>query len=420
MSKMTKLFFAGTFFLWSVPLFAQQPLNIDSVLNMTARNYPLAQQKGYLLEMSENNTSGINGAWLPQFSVNSRATYQSEVPSFSFPGFPSIEFPKDQYNFGLQLNQLIYDGGMTAQQKRTEHANTETEIQKNEVELYKVKDRVIQLYGNILLAKENINLLNSYLDDINARKKKVGSMVKNGTMLQSNLDVLEAEILKTQQRMIEAQAGLNTAYGILSLLTGRSIDDNTTFTDLPQTGNGNSGGGRPELKLFELQQDLIGERLKLASRKTLPRLSVFGDGAYGRPGYNFLNQDFRFYGIAGISLTWNLSNFYNLSYEKKNLQISRKMIDEQKELFTLGQNIALTQQNSEADKLKKEIEVDGSIVNKRVAISKMAADQLDNGTITSSDYLTELNAEKQARLNQRMHEIQLGIALEDLKVTNGN
>ncbi|HEY6160416.1 MAG TPA: TolC family protein [Bacteroidia bacterium] len=417
---MKKLFSGGIFLLCSAQLFAQQPLNIDSVLNLAARNYPLAKQKGYLLELSDNNTSGLNGAWLPQLNINSRATYQSEVPSFDFPGFPSIVFPKDQYNFGLQLNQLIYDGGITAQQKRTEHANTETEIQKNEVELYKIKDRVIQLYGNILLAKENINLLNSYLDDINSRKKKVESMVKNGTLLQSNLDVLEAEVLKTQQRLIEARSGLNTAYQVLSLLTGQTINDQTTLNDLPQNGGGNNGSGRPELKLFELQQNLIGERLKLANRKTLPRLSVFGDGAYGRPGYNFLNQDFRFYGIAGISLTWNLSSFYNLSYEKKNLQISRKMIDEQKELFTLGQNIALTQQNSEADKLKKEIEVDGAIVNKRVAISKMAADQLDNGTITSSDYLTELNAEKQARLNQRMHEIQLGIALENLKVTNGN
>ena len=139
-----------------------EKLSLDTCLRLAESNYPLAKQKGYLQEMGDNDKRGINGAWLPQLNMNSRVTYQSEVTKFTFPGFSFPDFPKDQYSFGLELKQNIFDGGFSSQQKRTSAVNTETEIQRNEVELYKVKDRIVQIYGNILLVKENIKILSSY------------------------------------------------------------------------------------------------------------------------------------------------------------------------------------------------------------------------------------------------------------------
>jgi outer membrane protein TolC len=388
---------------------------------MAIRNYPLAKQKGYLQAIGENNLKNINGSWLPQLDIDLKATEFSEVVNLSLPGFPPMVFPNDQENFGLNLSQTIFDGGMSAQQKKTDIANTETEIQKNEVELYKVKDKVIQLYGNILLTKENLNVLKSYMEDINSRKERMTSTVENGIMLKSNLDVLEAEMLKTKQKIIEANSNLKVLCQVLSLLINKQVDVNTTFMEIStSTATKTDSIKRPELKLFDFQQNLIDQRIKLSNRKLLPHLSLFGSGAYGRPGYNFLNQDFRFYGLAGLNLKWNISSFYNNSFEKKNLMINKKMIDEQKELFRLNLNTAMLQQKGEIEKLELVIEIDKTIVEKRKSISKSTSDQLDNGLITSSDYLTELNAEKQAVLNQLIHEIQLGIAIRNYNVTTGN
>ncbi len=395
--------------------------SLDSCINRTIRNYPLAKQKGYLQEIGENNSKNINSAWFPQLSMDLKATEFSEVASFKLQGFPPMVFPKDQENFGLNLYQSIYDGGISAQQKKTDIANTETEIQKNEVELYKVKDKVIQLYGNILLTKENLNVLKSFMEDITSRKDKMTSTVENGIMLKSNLEVLEAEMLKTNQKIIEANSNLKVLCQVLSLLTNKLIDVNTEFTGISISSvNKTDSIKRPELKLFDFQQNLIEQRIELSNRKLFPHLSLFGSGAYGRPGYNFLNQDFRFYGLAGLNLKWDISSFYNISFEKKNLMINKKMIDEQKELFQLNLNTTMLQQNGEIDKLKQVIEIDKSIVEKRKSISKSTSGQLDNGLITSSDYLTELNAEKQAVLNQLIHEIQLGIAIRNYNVTTGN
>ena len=59
-------------------------------------------------------------------------------------------------------------------------------------------------------------------------------------------------------------------------------------------------------------------------------------------------------------------------------------------------------------------------MNKRKNIVNVAATQLENGYITSSDYVTELSNENQAELNKKIHEIQFMIAQENLKITTGN
>jgi len=396
-------------------------INLDSCMQWARQNYPLIKQKGYLQNMSENTQKNMNSAWHPQVTLVSSATYQSEVTAFEFPGLAFPVMPKDQYSFGLQLSQTIFDGGVTSQQKRIEKLSTDADVQKNELELYKIKDKITQLFGSIMLTKENQKVIHSYLEDINSRKEKMVSSVNSGASLQNNLDVLEVEILKTQQKAIEADANLKTLFQILSLLVNKPLDEKTQiedFTVVPILKNDNIN--RPELKLFEYEQNILVQKISLSNRKALPKLSAFANGTYGREGYNFLNFDFRFYGIMGLNLSWNISNLYRLSNEKKNLVISQKIIDEQKELFYLNTNIQMAQQNGEIDKLKKELELDQTIVEKRQRISKTTAFQLDNGSITSSEYLTELTAEKQAILSKRMHEIQMGIALKNYNITTGN
>ncbi|HZV71497.1 MAG TPA: TolC family protein [Saprospiraceae bacterium] len=404
-------------------VFGQQNsgISLDECLQLATDNYPLTKQKGYLNAIGENNQKAIKGSWLPQVNFNLKATYQSEVPSFDFEGFPSLVFPKDQYSFGLQIHQTIFDGGLSHQQKLTDQANTETEIQKNEVELYRVKEKILQLYGNILLAKENIEVLQSYANDIKSRQSKMASSVRNGLMLQSDLDELDAEMLKTDQKMIDVTSKLKVLCQVLSLYIQRIVDENTSFADLPiMSLEIKNEVFRPELKLFSFQQALLGERIKLSENKTRPKLSAFGDGAFGRPGFDFLNQKMRLYGMVGLSLTWNLSSLYTLSYDRNNLVIQQKMIDEQREIFRLNLNETLLQENGEIEKLKQMSLIDNAIIEKRISISKTKANQLDNGTITSSDYLSELNEEKQAQLTQQMHQIQLGIAIASVRITTGN
>lgn len=394
-------------------------ISLDSCIRWAKANYPLIKQNNLISQTSENNIKGDNTNWIPRLSFISQATYQSEVTEFNLPG-SNLTFPKDQYMNALDVEQTLFDGGQIKQQKRVEKLNEENELEKNEIELYKLIDRVNQLYCTILLTRENLKTLNLYLNDITNKKIIVSVSLNNGLVLHSSLEALEAEELKTDQSIIEAKENLNAVYQSLSMFIGKIINDKTELSLLPIKQAGQSKEiTRPEMKLFSIQKDLMDACYKLTNKATFPKIAVFGEGVYGRPGYNFLDQDIRFFGKAGINLKWNISSLYTLSKEKQNLNISKQMVDVQKEVFEFNLITALTTQMAQVNSLKQIIEKDKSIIEKRHNIRKTAETQLVNGTITVTDYLTELNAEMQAILNQKIHVIKLMNAITTSNITKG-
>jgi outer membrane protein TolC len=413
--KQTMKYFTLLFaLLFSGISFSQTSLSLDSCIQMAKRNYPLIKQNNLIAENEENALRTDNKNWLPKLSFISKATYQSEVVEFL-----GKSFPHDSYITALDLEQTIFDGGQIKQQKRLDQLNNETDLLKNEVEMYKLIDRITQLYSNILLLRENNKTLNIYKDDISNKKNILSASVANGLMLQSNLDALEAEELKTEQSLIETKDNMLALYQNMSMFINKTIDDNTEFSSQPVIMLSGNEINRPELKLFESQKSMLDVRHKLNTKSAFPRLAVNAEGAYGRPGPNFLNQDLRFFSQASVSLKWNIGALYNLSNEKQNISINKQMVDVQKEVFEFNLKAALTTQSAQINSLRDIIEKDKLIIEKRHHIRETASKQLETGSITSTDYLTELNAEMQATLNEKVHEIKLMNAITNYNTTKG-
>jgi outer membrane protein TolC len=392
-------------------------LTLDECLKMAKENYPLIKEKELLAKGEQVNIKGINKGWLPKLNLNSQATYQSEVTSL--PGFPVV-FPKDQYQNVLSVEQNLFDAGTMNEQRHVEHLNAETEIQKNEVEMYKVVDRINQLYCTILLSRENMKILEIYKKEVTNKKTVLSASVQNGLTLESNLNALEAEELKTDQNIIELRENLNALYGSLSLFINKPVDDSVKFFVKAISGSqGADEISRPEMKLFTAQTGLAEARYKLTNKTSLPKLQFFGEGIYGRPGYNFLNQQMRLYGKVGVSLRWNISSLYYRNREKENTVIAKDRIDVQKHLFELNVKTSLLSQDAQIKSLTEIIAKDDEIISKRQKITSTASTQFENGSLTSTDYLTELNSEMQARLNKKVHEVKLMNAESNYATTKG-
>jgi outer membrane protein TolC len=402
------------FFIISTASFGQT-LSLDSCIQMAKRNYPLIKQNNLIEESEKNMASADSKNWLPKLTFISKANYQSEVISFA-----GKTFPNDSYLTAIDLDQTLFDGGVIKQQKQLDKLNSETDLLKNEVELYKLIDRINQLYSTILLTRENINVLSIYKDDIANKKTILSASVKNGLTLQSSLDELEAEELKTEQTITEGKNNIAALYQSLGMFVNKTLDDNTTLSTEPiiNTSKGDEIN-RPELKLFDSQKAIWDTRHKLTTRYALPKISIGAEGAYGRPGPNFLNQDLRFFGQAGISLKWNIGSIYGLGNEKQSIKLNKEMIDVQKEIFEFNLKSTMLSQTAQINSLKEMIEKDKLIIEKRKSIKETASTQLANGSITTTDYLTQSNAEMQAELNQKVHEIKLMNAITNYNSTKG-
>lgn len=386
---------------------AQQSWTLDQLLDKAVANYPATKQKEFVRSLGKVNEKSIQQNEYPSLSVTGQATYQSEVTKFDFPG---IEGPKpDNYNVGLDLRYPLTEFDILKSKKEMEQQKTELGLHQIDADLQRIRERVTTLYGNILLQKENKKILLVRISELQTQKKKIESAVANGAVLKTNQLVLESEILSTEQKIADIDATVDGLVQELSLLTGLTVSSNNEFV-LPSAEIVGDKVARPELQVFQSQITLLGMQDKLLKKENRAKLYVFGQGFYGRPGYNFLNNNFRMYGIAGVGINWNINNVATQKTKQKAIEINKQIVQQQQSAFELNLQAALAQKQTEINKYQTIISKDNEIVGKRKEILKVASSQLQNGAITSTEYITELNAENAAELNLLLHQVQRALA----------
>src|SRR6185312_16420408 len=220
----------ATFFLITSVLMLKAQSNsitLDSCYVWARKNYPLVKQYELIIKSNAYTLENISKGYLPQINIKGQATYQSDVTQLP-KGIPGVSvLSKDQYKIYAEANQLIYDGGVLKEQKKLKDANSVVAGQQLEVELYKLKDRINQLYFGILLIDEQLkqNTLNK--SDIQLGLAKINAQVANGTALQSSADALKAELLKGAQQTIELLSNRKAFTDMLGLFINKALDEKT-------------------------------------------------------------------------------------------------------------------------------------------------------------------------------------------------
>jgi outer membrane protein TolC len=415
----------GTLFLFltgiQANIFAQQydSITLDKCYNLAIEHSTISKQKSLQQQIADENVKTANTGWLPKVDLNGQASYQNDI--IPVEQFGNAPLSKDQYKASLDLQQVIYDGGYICRQKQLYNSSLQVEQKKLDIDVQQLKDRINSLYLSVLLISENIRLVELLKKDITANIEELSTMLSNGVALKSNVDILEAERMKADQKLIELTSNKKTTLEMLSILIGKTIPEYTVFSNPAIEVNLNDTiSNRPEYKLFDSQKVNLQNQSLLIGSKNMPKLYLFANNGYGRPGFNMLSNDFTYIGIAGIKLSISLTNWTSTRHECKVVTYQQSLVDVQKEDFARNNNMQIAQQVNEIDKYKQLIEKDKEIVAKRSGIKETESAKLANGVSTSNDYVTELNAENQAMLNLKLHEIQLMQSIISYNSLKGN
>ena len=394
-------------------------LSLDSCYALAKNNYPLIKKHELITKSKDYLLENIAKGSLPQINIAGQASYQSDVTTFpkSIPGVPVLS--KDQYKIYAEVNQPIYDGGIIKEQKRIQEANSVVEEQQLEVELYKLKDRINQLYFGILLIDEQLKQNALMKDDIQLGLNKINAQIANGTALRSNADLLKAELLKVGQQSIELESNRTALTDMLGLFINRSIDENTVFNKPPGIIS-SMEIKRPELSLFDSRSKMLDAQNNLITAQNNPKISFFAQGGFGKPAFNILSNDFDPFYIGGVRLSFPLTGFYTTKNNRSLRELKKQNINVEKETFLFNTQFTLRQQSADVTKLQQFLKLDDEIIPLRESVKKAALAQLENGVINSGDYLREVNAEDNARQAKILHEIQLLLAQYKVLNTTGN
>lgn len=424
---MNKTIGVSVLLFFTISLFSQNQITLELCHEKAIENYPLSLQ-GELLDASNDLAlKNLNKNYLPKLMINGQVHYQSDVTKTPFqdediPGIPTIPtVEKDWYKITLDANQVIYDGSSTSRQKQLEEVKHEIEKQTLEIELFKLKQRVNQVYFNIILLKENAGILELHKKTLLSKLTKITSAVSNGTLLASNEDIIKAEIINIEQAIEEIEITHSSAIKILNEYTQLNIHENTELL-LPEIEVDITTyiNNRPELTLFLMQQKRIETSKRLIGSKILPRFSAFGQAGYGRPGYDMLKNSFDDFYMIGARLSWNVWDWNHSKKEKEILDLQYEIISTQKSSFNQNTRIDLENKIASIQKTERMISRDNEIIELRKRISESFSSQLENGVITSTEYLTEINAESKAKLDLEVHKIELVKAKLDYQFTIGN
>jgi outer membrane protein TolC len=407
-------------FPWSLKLYAQKILTLKECYDRAVTANALAGEKETYSRISKLKDNNLSNGWLPTLDANGSFIYNSSVADMSgvfssipIPGFADAikPLPHEQYKLTVDINQVIYDGGAIKGAKALEKADLGINKKQTETDLYKLRGQINGYFFNLLLVARQKELLDIYLDLLIKRISSIQSGVDNGITLKSDADILTSEKIKIEQQLTENEIRKISLLKILSDLTGSTIDASTEFILPSHTNKFTDELSRPELQLFDLRKEQLNASLTIIESKRMPKAFGFATFGYGNPpGSNFFRAEFAPYYIVGAGVKWNIFDWNKAKNEKQLVILQQSLIENRKTDLTDNLNRLLESKNAEITNLQSLIATDNELIILRKRITASAESQYENGTITATQYLNELNSEKQAMINFEIHKINLAMA----------
>lgn len=408
---------------------SQKSVTIWQCYDSAAITTFLSGERDLYSTISDLHDRNLTAVWLPSLDLNGSFSYQSDVVDMSemfssLPIDPGIlpSIPHEQYRATLDVSQVFWDGGVTRSARAVEQVVSELNMKQNEADIYRLREQVNNYYFSLLLTASQAEVTRLLIADLDARIGETASAVANGVLTPVTLDVLRAEKIKAGQVLTELNRRHDALAGALEHITGMTgLKDAILMLPEPAI-SGDETIDNPDLRLFDIRSRQLEVSKNLLKSQRMPKAFGYIQGGYGNPpGNNFLSETADFYYSFGAGIKWNIFDWNKSSNDRRSLALQQQLIDIKRGAAEESLHRMLTLKKAEIDGLRESGASDDELIAIRQKVAAAAASQLENGTITASQYLTELNNEKQAVLNAAMRKIGISRAeVEYIYITGYN
>ena len=408
-------------------------LTLEACYQLAEQHYPLVRQTDLLRQTEALTLDNIARAWRPQVVASAQATVQSDVAQWpenltammQGVGMTAPQgIARDQYKFAVQIDQLLYDGGATRQQKAVAQAETAVAQSGVAVELYALRQRVAQLFFGLLLIDQQLDnhrVLQSVLAD---NHRKALAQQRGGVAPGQVVTLLEAEQITAQQGELALQSQRRALQRLLATFLGRDTAALGTLVCPPERSLALDENHRPELRQFDARAALLHQRETQLATALRPRISAFAQGWYGYPGLNLFHdmqsRAWSLNGIVGVRAVWDLSRLYTYRNDRTRLALERQSVDVARQTFLLNQQLQSTQQQEEVARWRSLQATDDQLVALRQQARQNTERAVTLGTADANALVQDIAREHQARTDRTTHQLQLLQAIYQLRNTHNH
>ena len=407
---------------------AAVPLRLGDLHRVAESSDPRARELNLLRQQGELRDRNIAVLHLPSIGVEGQTQFQTDAPASpvtSPAGSPIFQAPKDTYDSFLRVEQRLFDPTISRQAavQRAQLAEDQSRVR---TALYTLRQQVSDAFFAVALLDQRAGVLSAAIADLSARAMEMDTRVKEGAAVFADFASIEASRIQRQQEEDELQSSRRAALERLATIVGRPIEA-TAVPILPDLAalvsrarvDGTAAKGRPEFAQFARTRERLDRQRQAAAVQTHPRVSAFGRVGYGRPGLNFVRDEFDTYGVGGIRLQWNAWSWGTATRESEIARLQSDIVAAEEESFARTLTQSTTTDVASIERLERTVESDARIIELREAVERTARARLQEGVLTAADYVSRQSELLQARFARASHAVELAQARARLLVTLG-
>lgn len=295
------------------------------------------------ISAAEAGLAAAKASRLPTVSANALVSRFDDTPAFDFSG---AGVPATLPLFGNATMEMadarvtlpLYTGGMVSRGIDAAEAMLSAQQYQSAVGEQQVKLSVARRYIDVLRAQSALKVADSTTASLRAHLADVQSMFESGAVARNDYLAAAVSLADSEQRLLQAQNGLDIANAAYNRALGRSLDspvnldeqlpnvDASINPDSLESLTALALANRDELGGLQAAADAYQSQSDATRGETRPQLAMTG-GYVSLPN-DFLNQDD--YWMIGIGVKWDLFDGGQSRNKANALQYKARAVTQQR------------------------------------------------------------------------------------------
>ena len=389
------------------PANAQGDFTLEGCRAMARSVFSAEMQREQISQSAAFRQQLLKKMITPDVSAFAYGAYLSEVPdptaAFEY-AFDVSPAPHERLKAGLFLSQRIYDGGEYRLKKEEIRLDRYIEEQKEEESLLQIDNLVDEVFFGIILVHKGLQALETQREIVSLAWNDVQSLVGEGKFLKKDLLQAEMALIDVETRIEELRAEEHRYRRILSELLGQEIGADDRLVD-PVCDDQGEEFTDPAFLQLDLQEAKIELTRDLSRTAALPKVRLFGSVGYGKPGLNFFENRFDWFGGVGLLLQVPITVWRDHAREEKILQIESDRLRIYRNNLQKKRDIIKAAHSGEIYRYETLENRQIILLEKKGQIRQQMEILLREGEVSLSDYLAALGEETAAKIKLQLYAI---------------
>lgn len=363
------------------------------------------------MQIQNLNDRSLQSKWYPQLQLQANYITKSESTELDLGETPfSLTMPeqdKSSYELSLDLQQLLYDGGIVSKRRKLADLGTQISILEVQAGILQRRVLITSLYYQMLLAQRQQEILALHKANLAAELRKVEAGINAGVLDKTSSLLIQDQLLQLASETFKIDYLYKECQEKLSTLTALEFSDDERLEIYDAELFMPAEIARPELEILKKRKEMELSQTRLSGSGMLPQLTANAAYTWGNPGYDIFSEDAHSYYRAGINLHWQVWDWQSNKRTRTQHQKQAKALENNYSVQMQAIELAVIEKDIQIERLSENLIIQSERQALLCQITASYAAKLEEGIISAEDFLQQFNKQKEIELEQSAVELEI-------------